>query len=388
MDEIFSLIKKEEARQKDTVNLIASENYTSDAVREASASVFMNKYAEGYPGKRYYEGNEVVDEVELLAQKRALEMFSLSPESWSVNVQPLSGAQANLAVYLALVPLNETILGLDLSHGGHLSHGHKVSLTGKIWQQKTYGVSKDTETLDYDEIARIAKEVKPKMIVTGFTAYPREIDFGKFREIADSVGAFLHVDISHISGLIVGGVHQSPFDFADTVMTTTHKTLRGPRGAIIFTRNDREENLSNKIDRAVFPGLQGGPHINKIAAMAVAFAEASTPEFKDYAAQVQKNAQALAESLEARGLRLVSGGTDTHLLLVDTWQGGKGVPGDEAALRLANEGIIANKNTIPFDERSPQSPSGIRLGTPAETTRGKTEEDFRIIGNRIADILS
>lgn len=383
MDEIFSLIKKEEERQKSTINLIASENYVSAAVREASGSVFMNKYSEGYPKARYYEGNEIVDEVELLTQARALEMFSLSPEDWAVNVQTLSGAQANLAVYMALVPLGETILALDLSHGGHLSHGYKVSLTGKIWNQVTYGVARDTERLDYDEIAKIAKEVKPKMIVAGFTAYPREIDFKKFREIADSVGALLHADISHISGLIVGGVHNSPFVYADTVMSTTHKTLRGPRGAIILSRKD----LAVKIDRAVFPGLQGGPHINKIAAMGVAFAEANTSEFKEYAAQVVRNARALAETLESRGLRIISGGTDTHLLLVDTWLEGRGVPGDEAAKRLAEEGIITNKNTIPFDERSPQSPSGLRLGAPAETTRGKTEEDFRDIGNRIADIL-
>lgn len=384
MDEIFSLIKKEEGRQKETINLIASENYVSEAVREASGSVFMNKYAEGYPAARYYEGNSVVDEVESLARSRALEVFSLSPEEWSVNVQALSGAQANLAVYMALVPLGETILSLDLSHGGHLSHGHKVSLTGKIWKQKTYGVSKETETLDYDEISRIANDVRPKMIVAGFTAYPREIDFKRFREIADSVGALLHADISHISGLIAGGVHSSPFEYAHTVMSTTHKTLRGPRGAVIFSRKE----LSSKIDRAVFPGLQGGPHINKIAAMAVAFAEANTPEFKEYAQQVVRNARALAETLEKRGLRVVSGGTDNHLMLVDTWQGGSGIPGDEAAERLAKEGIITNKNTIPFDERSPQSPSGLRLGVPAETTRGKTEEDFRGIGNRIADILS
>lgn len=383
MDEIFSLIKKEEDRQRDTVNLIASENYVSDAVREASASVFMNKYAEGYAGARYYEGNEVVDEVESLAKERALKMFSLDSEEWCVNVQALSGAQANLAVYMALVPLGETILSLDLSHGGHLSHGHKVSLTGKIWQQKTYGVSKETEMFDYDEIARIANEVKPKMIVAGFTAYPREVDFKRFREIADSVGALLHCDVSHISGLIVGEVHNSPFAYADTVMSTTHKTLRGPRGAVIFSRKE----LSTKIDRAVFPGLQGGPHINKVAAMAVAFAEASTPEFKEYAERVVQNARALAETLEGRGLRIVSGGTDTHLMLVDIWQDGAGIPGDEAAERLAKEGIITNKNTIPFDERSPQSPSGLRLGTPAETTRGKTEEDFRALGNKIADIL-
>lgn len=381
--EIFSLIAKEEARQKETIDLIASENYVSDDVRKALSSVFMNKYAEGYPGRRYYEGNSVVDEVELLAQERALKVFSLFPEEWSVNVQALSGAQANLAVYLALVPLGETILSLDLSHGGHLSHGHKVSLTGKIWKQATYTVSKETEVLDYDEIRRRAEEEKPTMIVAGYTAYPRAIDFKKFREIADSVGALLHVDMSHIAGLIAGGVHESPFRYADTVMSTTHKTLRGPRGAIIFSKKEH----SVAVDKAVFPGLQGGPHVNKIAAMTVAFDEALTPEFPVYAEQIIKNAEALAGTLKERGLRLVAGGTDTHLILVDTWMDGKGVPGDEASKKLSVLGIITNKNTIPFDSRSPQSPSGIRLGTAAETTRGKVESDFVEIGNRIADEL-
>jgi len=381
--EIFALIAKEETRQKETIDLIASENYTSDNVRTALSSVFMNKYAEGYPGRRYYEGNEVVDEVELLAQEKALKVFGLSGEEWSVNVQPLSGAQANLAVYMALVPFEQTILALDLSHGGHLSHGYHVSMTGKLWRQATYGVSKENERLDYGEIRRIAKEIKPSVIVAGYTAYPRAIDFKKFREIANEVGALLHIDISHISGLIAGGVHESPFRYADTVMSTTHKTLRGPRGAIIFSKKE----YSAKIDKAVFPGLQGGPHINKIAAMVVAFDEALTPEFKLYAEQIIKNAHALATTLEKRGFRIISGGTDTHLLLVDTWMGGTGVPGDEASKKLSEIGIVTNKNTIPFDTRSPQSPSGLRLGTPAETTRGKVEKDFIEIGNRIADAL-
>lgn len=381
--EVFSLIAKEEERQKETINLIASENYVSDNVRSALASVFMNKYAEGYPGKRYYEGNSVADEIETLAQGGALSAFGIASGEWAVNVQPLSGAQANLAVYMAHVPLGETILALDLSHGGHLSHGHKVSLTGKIWKQVAYGVSEETELLDYDEIEAIAKEVKPKMIVTGYTAYPREIDFKKFREIADSVGAHLHADISHTAGLIAGKVLEGPFRYADTVMTTTHKTLRGPRGAVIFSR----QSLAPLTDKAVFPGLQGGPHMNKIAAMAVAFDEVRTPEFALYAEQVVKNADVLAETLKKRGLRIVSGGTDTHLLLVDTWMGGTGVPGDEASERLAKQGIITNKNTIPFDTRSPQSPSGLRLGAPAETTRGKKESDFIEIANRIADTL-
>jgi glycine hydroxymethyltransferase len=380
--DIVSLIKKEEDRQAATINLIASENYASDNVRAALASVFVNKYAEGYSGKRYYEGNEFVDEIETLAQGLALELFSLSDGEWSVNVQPLSGAQANLAVYFALLSPGETILALDLSHGGHLSHGHKVSLTGKIWKQASYGVSKEG-VLDYGEIERIAKEVRPAMIIAGYTAYPRSVSFKKFRGIADEVGARLHVDISHIAGLIAAGAHESPFEYADTVMTTTHKTLRGPRGAVIFSRKE----LSEKIDKAVFPGLQGGPHINKIAAMAVAFEEALTPEYKAYIRQVLKNAEALAATLKKHGVRLISGGTDTHLILADTWMDGAGIPGDIAAKRLAAQGIITNKNMIPFDARSPQSPSGLRLGTPAETTRGKTEKDFEIIGEHIAEIL-
>ncbi len=454
--EIANLIKKEEARQGRAVNLIASENIVSDDVREALGSVFVNKYAEGYPGKRYYGGNKVSDELELLAQERALALFGLSPDDWGVNVQPLSGSPANLAVYTALVPHGGPpshkaseergkIMGMELSHGGHLTHGHKVSATGMFWKQVPYGVSRDTEQLDYNEIAAIAKKEKPALIVAGFTAYPRVIDFKKFRKIADSCGAYLMVDMSHFAGLVAGGVYPSPFYeqktdtkhsnilknvgmLADVVTTTTHKTLRGPRSAMIFSRKKpvgnsahrvlsklhaKEEGLTLRmqggkvnpfaksfsqvshsaltiaqaIDRAVFPGLQGGPHLNQIAAVAVALKEASEPSFKKYAAQVVKNARALADTLTERGWRIVSGGTDTHLLLVDTWMNGAGIGGKEASERLEKEGIIVNKNTIPFDTRPPTDPSGIRLGTPAETTRGAKEKDMREIAERIDSIL-
>ncbi len=413
--EIEGLIKKEEARQKRVVNLIASENVVSDDVREALGSVFVNKYAEGYPGKRYYGGNEVSDELERLCQARALALFGLSPDEWSVNVQPLSGSPANLAVYLALVPNGGKIMGMELAHGGHLTHGHKVSASGKFWTQVPYGVARDTETLDYDAIEEIAKKEKPALIVAGFTAYPRAIDFKKFRKIADSCGAYLMVDMSHFAGLVAGGAHPSPFYeqktstkhanilqnvsmLADVVTTTTHKSLRGPRSALIFARKDRlvvsnvkgqmsKVSIASAIDKAVFPGLQGGPHLNQIAAVAVALKEAAEPSFKKYAAQVVKNAQALADELASRGFRIVSGGTDTHLILVDTWMGGAGIGGKEASERLEKEGIIVNKNTIPFDTRSPMDPSGIRLGTPAETTRGAKEKDMRDISERIDKAL-
>ncbi|MBI2049209.1 MAG: serine hydroxymethyltransferase [Parcubacteria group bacterium] len=402
--EVESLIKKEESRQKRVVNLIASENIVSDDVREALGSVFVNKYAEGYPGKRYYGGNEVSDEVERLAQARALALFGLSPDEWSVNVQPLSGSPANLAVYLALVPPGEKIMGMELAHGGHLTHGHKVSASGIFWKQIPYGVSSDTETLDYDAIEEIAKKEKPALIVAGFTAYPRAIDFKKFRKIADSCGAYLMVDMSHFAGLVAGGAHPSPFPYADVVTTTTHKSLRGPRSAIIFSRKSQITNhkeiqnskfkiqnsklsIADAIDKAVFPGLQGGPHLNQIAAVAVALKEAAEPSFKKYAAQVVKNAQVLAEALQEKGWRVVSGGTDTHLLLVDIWMRGEGIGGKEASERLEKEGIIVNKNTIPFDMRSPMDPSGIRLGTPAETTRGAKEKDMREIAERIDTAL-
>lgn len=384
--EIQKLIKAEAARQKKVINLIASENYVSKDVLTALGSELTNKYAEGYPGKRYYGGNEVMDTIENLAKERALKLFKLSPNEWAVNVQPYSGSPGNLAVYLALVPHGGKIMGMTLSHGGHLTHGQKVSVSGKFWTQVPYGVDEKTEVIDYETLKEGALKEKPALIVAGYTAYPRIIDFKKFREIADACGAFLMVDMSHFAGLVAGGAYPSPFPYADVVTTTTHKTLRGPRGAMIFSRIDKR-GIPNKIDKAVFPGLQGGPHLNQIAAAAVALAEAAKPIFKNYAAQVVKNAQALSDELQKLGWRIVSGGTDSHLLLVDTWMQGKGVGGKEASDRLEEAGIIVNKNTIPFDARSPVDPSGIRLGTPAETTRGKKETDFVKIARQIDQIL-
>ncbi|MFH1170482.1 MAG: serine hydroxymethyltransferase [Candidatus Vogelbacteria bacterium] len=394
--QIERLIGMEKKRQKRVINLIASENYVSKDVLTALGSELTNKYAEGYSGHRYYGGNEISDQVENLCKARALKLFGLKESEWAVNVQPLSGSPANLAVYLALVPsgVEGKIMGMSLDHGGHLTHGHKVSITGKFWTPIHYGVNRETEQLDYNEIAMIAKREQPNIIVTGFTAYPRIINWQKFRQIADACpnpqgaggGAYLMVDMSHLAGLVAGGVYPSPFKYADVVTTTTHKTLRGPRSALIFSKIDERE-LGKKIDKAVFPGLQGGPHLNQIAAVAVALKEASRPEFKKYAKQVMKNARALADELARLGWRLVSGGTDSHLILVDTWMKGKGISGKTASDALEKTGIIVNKNTIPFDTRSPVDPSGIRLGTPAETTRGKKEKDFVAIAKQIDKIL-
>jgi glycine hydroxymethyltransferase len=398
--EIASLTKKEERRQKKVINLIASENYVSQDALKALGSVFVNKYAEGYPDKRYYGGNEVVDKVENICIKRALKLFKLSPSKWHVNVQPYSGSPANLAVYSALVPQGEKIMGMTLEMGGHLTHGQKVSITGKFWKQVPYGLDKKTEMLDYDEILRIAKKEKPVLIIAGATAYSRIIDFKKFRKITDSCGAYLMVDMSHIAGLVAGGAHPSPFPYADIVTTTTHKTLRGPRAAMIFVRrqkplssitdikgNDSRKRISvaDIIDRAVFPGLQGGPHINQIAAVAVALKEASQSSFKQYAKQIVKNSKVLASELKKKGWRIISGGTDNHLFLVDVWQ--KGISGKEASEKLEKAGIIVNKNIIPFDVRKPFDPSGIRIGTAAVTTLGMKEKDMIKIAERIDKIL-
>lgn len=388
--EIKILIKQEEKRQKGAINLIASENYVSKDVLIALGSVFVNKYAEGYVGKRYYGGNEIVDKIENLCKKRALKLFKLLPQKWSVNVQPYSGSPANLAVYSALVPLGGKIMGMSLEMGGHLTHGQKVSITGRLWKQVPYGISKKTELLDYKEILRIAKKEKPALIIAGATAYSRRIDFKKFKKIADVVGAYLMVDISHIAGLVAGGAHPSPFFYADIVTTTTHKTLRGPRAAMIFSKRKKDSRKQifspcELIDKAVFPGLQGGPHINQIAATAVALKEAMLPSFKKYARQVVKNAKVLANELKKRGWRIVSGGTDTHLFLVDTWQ--RGIGGKEASEKLEKAGIIVNKNTIPFDTRKPADPSGIRLGTPAVTTQGMKEKDMIKVAEKIDKIL-
>ncbi|MDD5731615.1 MAG: serine hydroxymethyltransferase [Patescibacteria group bacterium] len=393
--QIEKLIKAEEERQEKTISLIASENYVSDDVLTALGSKFTNKYSEGYPGKRYYKGQTFTDEVENLCQERALKLFKLSPEKWSVNVQPLSGSPANLAVYVALVPLGEKVMGMSLDHGGHLTHGHKVSVTGKFWHQIPYGVNKDTEVIDYDEIKKIALEEKPKMIIAGYTAYPRIVDFKKFREIADDNNAILMVDMSHFAGLVAGEAYPSPFEYADIVTTTTHKTLRGPRSALIFARKDKtqtsakgnEVSFADLIDKAVFPGLQGGPHMNQIAAVAVALKEADTPEFKKYAEQVIKNAHTLTDELKKLGWKIISGGTDSHLILVDTFMGGEGMSGAEASDKLEKEGIIVNKNTIPNETRSPMDPSGIRLGTAGETTRGAKEKDMVNLAKRIDEAL-
>ncbi len=384
--EIEKLIKAESARQKKVINLIASENYVSDDVLEALGSELTNKYAEGYSGHRYYGGNEIVDEIEDVAKERALALFNLKSEEWAVNVQPLSGSPANTAVYLALVPPGGKIMGMSLADGGHLTHGHKVSASGKFWTQVAYGVSKETERLDYGALKELAVRERPALIVAGYTAYPRIIDWKRFREIADAAGALLMVDMSHFAGLVAGGVYPSPFPFADIVTTTTHKTLRGPRAALIFAKKDAR-GLPLKIDKAVFPGLQGGPHLNQIASAAVALAEAARPDFKKYTAQVVANAAALADELARLGWRVISGGTDSHLILMDVWMNGKGIGGKEASERLEKAGIIVNKNTIPFDARSPVDPSGIRLGSAAETTRGKKEKDFREIARKIDKIL-
>lgn len=384
--QVRKLIKAEAKRQKKVINLIASENYVSKDVLHALGSELTNKYAEGYSKYRYYGGNEVVDKIETLCKDRALKLFGLKPEQWHVNVQPLSGSPANVAVYLALVPPGGKIMGMSLDNGGHLTHGHRVSITGKMWKQVSFGVDKKTEQLNYEELKQKAIEEKPEIIVAGFTAYPRVIDWKKFREIADGCGAILMVDLSHIAGLVAGGAYPSPFEYADVVTTTVHKTLRGPRSALIFSKKDARE-LEKKIDKAVFPGLQGGPHLNQIAAVAVALKEASSPAFKKYAKQVIKNAQALAGELSRLGWKIISGGTDSHLILMDTWMDGKGVSGKEASERLEREGIIVNKNAIPYDTRTPVDPSGIRLGTAAETTRGKKEKDMLKIARIIDKVL-
>lgn len=391
--QIKKLIEAEKKRQKKAVNLIASENFVSKDVLEALGSELTNKYAEGYPGRRYYGGNGIIDKVERLCQERALKLFKLSPQEWHINVQPLSGSPANIAVYTAMVPPGGKIMAMSLDHGGHLTHGHKVSASGKFWNQIPYGIDPVTETLNYDQLRETAMKEKPAIIVAGYTAYPRIIDWARMKEVADAGEALLMADMSHVAGLVAGGAYPSPFPYADVVTTTTHKTLRGPRAAIIFVRRDGRE-FDKKIDKAVFPGMQGGPHMNAIAAAAVALREAAAPAFRRYASQVVKNAKALAGELHARGWRLISGGTDTHLILMDTWmaglvneRGAGGVPGKMAGEWLEKAGIIVNKNAIPFDSRPPVDPSGIRLGTAAETARGRKEKDFLRIARRIDEIL-
>jgi glycine hydroxymethyltransferase len=377
---IEKLIKEEIRRQKNVVNLVASENYVSPDVMRALGSPLTNKYSEGYPGKRFYAGNEVIDKIETICWERALKLFGLNNKKWSVNVQPHSGSPANLAIFSALVPLGGKIMGLRLDMGGHLTHAQAVSFTGKIWQQVPYTLDQ-SEVLDYSEIMRIAKKNKPQIIIAGYTAYPRKIDFKKFREVANAVGAYLMVDMSHIAGLVAGKAYPSPFSYADVVMCTTHKTLRGPRGAMIFSR----AHIAKRVNKAVFPGLQGGPHDHQTAAIAVALGEALKPSFKTYARQTVKNARVLATALSKKGWRVISGGTDSHLLIIDTWQ--RGVSGAEAATLLEKCGIIANKNSIPNDTRSPFDPSGVRFGTPAMTTRGMKEKEMVKIAELIDNIL-
>jgi len=358
--EVFKLIKDEEVYQGKTIRLIASENYTSRAVLDACGSVFQNKYSEGYPGARFYQGQINCDALEVLAIERAKKLFGAE----HVNVQPYSGSPANLAVYLAFAKPGDTVLGLNLSHGGHLTHGSKASATGKWFNAVHYNLNPETNLLDYDEIRKLALEHKPKILIAGHSAYPRQLDFKKFREIADECGAILLVDMAHFAGLVAGGAHPSPVPYADVVTTTTHKTLRGPRGAIILCK----EIHAKAIDKAVFPGLQGGPHNATTAGIAVALAEALKPEFKEYARKTVENAQALANALTARGFNLVSGGTDNHLMLIDL--NNKGIPGKPYAIALEKAGIILNYNTVPGETRKASDPSGIRLGTPSVTSRG------------------
>lgn len=375
------LIRAEEVYEQNTLDLIPSENYCSAAVREALASVLTNKYSEGYPGARYYAGQINTDQVEEVAEERALKMFRLSKEKWHANVQPYSGSPANLAVYMGLLEPGDKILGMKLDQGGHITHGLPISAPGKIFHFGFYGVDEKSEMLDYDEILKIARRERPKLIVCGATAYSRIIDFKKFAALAKKVNAYLLADISHIAGLIVGGAHPSPFPHADVVMTTTHKTLRGPRGAIIICRKE----FAKQIDRAVFPGLQGGPHENQIGAKAVCFGEALDPDFKIYAKQIVKNAKVLARELQGHGFKIVSNGTDNHLMLVDLRV--MKLTGRDAQNMLEEIGIICNKNTIPYDPEKPFIGSGIRLGTPALTTRGMKEKEMAIVAQLIADTL-
>lgn len=376
--ELYGAMKNELERQRDHIELIASENFTSRAVMEAMGSHLTNKYAEGYPGARYYGGCEYVDIVEQLAIDRAKELFGAE----HANVQPHSGSQANVAVYLALLKPGDTILGMDLSHGGHLTHGSKASISGKYFNACFYGVDPETETIDYEKAMQIAGECKPKIIIAGASAYSRIIDFKKMREIADEVGAYLMVDMAHIGGLVAAGVHPSPVPYADVVTSTTHKTLRGPRGAIILCKDE----LKKKINSAVFPGTQGGPLMHIIAGKAVCFKEAMSEEFKAYQRQVVKNAAVLADTLSEGGIRLVSGGTDNHLMLADTMSLGR--TGNEVQELLDAAHITANKNSIPFDTQSVKLTSGMRFGTPAVTTRGMGEDEMRDIGKMIVRIIN
>jgi glycine hydroxymethyltransferase len=376
--EVFDAIRREESRQNTRLELIASENFTSEAVLEATGSVFTNKYAEGYPGKRYYGGCEFADIVENLARERGKKLFNAE----YINVQPHSGSQANEAAYASVLQPCDTILGMNLAHGGHLTHGHPLNFSGKLYKVVAYGVRREDELIDYDELARLAEEHKPKMIIAGASAYSRIIDFARFRQIADSVGAVFLVDMAHYSGLVAAGVYPNPCEHADIVTSTTHKTLRGPRAGIIMAK----EKFGPAIDKAVFPGAQGGPLVHVIAAKAVCFLEALSEDFRAYQRQVLANSRALAASLQQEGYRVVSGGTDSHMLLIDVFA--KAVKGKEAEKALDEAFITANKNAIPFDTNPPLNPSGIRLGSPAVTTRGFTEPEMKEVGRLIALVLN
>lgn len=376
--EVFQIIKKEEKRQQMMLNMIPSENYVSSAVREATGSVLTNKYSEGYPYKRYYQGNENADYIEALAIERVKKLFGAE----HANVQPHSGSQANQAAFFAMLKPGDTFMGLELSSGGHLTHGSPVNMSGKLYKAISYPVDEKTERIDLDHVRKLAKKHKPKLIVSGWTAYPRTFDFKGFQQIAEEVKAIHVADISHIAGLVAGRVHKSPVGIADIVTSTTHKTLRGPRGAMILSK----EIHAKAIDKAVFPGLQGGPFENVIAAKAVAFQEASTKAFQVYAAQVIENAKVLAETLMDRGLKLVTNGTDTHLILIDLRPQGIGL-GKDAAVALEHAGIVTNANTVPYDPSTPFKPSGVRLGTPTLTSRGMKKREMKKIGNWIADVL-
>ena len=375
--DVADIIHREEGRQRFALELIASENYTSPAVLEAVGSVLTNKYAEGYPGKRYYSGCQFVDEVEELAIARAKQLFGAE----HANVQSHSGAEANMAAYFSLMQLGDTIMSMSLPHGGHTTHGHSVNYSAWLYKFVHYGVDRETELIDYDRMRALAKEHRPKVILVGATAYPRIIDFARSREIADEVGAYLMADMAHIAGLVAAGVHPSPIPYAQVVSSTTHKTLRGPRSAFILSQAE----LAQRVDKAVFPGTQGGAHMHVVAGKAVCFQEAMKPEFADYQRRLVENASVLADELLSQGLRLVSGGTDNHLILVDV--GAKGVTGREAEEALEGMGIYANKNTIPYDERPPTVGSGLRLGTPALTSRGLGPDEMRLIGRLIAQVI-
>jgi glycine hydroxymethyltransferase len=376
--QIAAAIYDETRRQHEGLELIASENFVSEAVLEAMGSVFTNKYAEGYPGKRYYGGCEFADIVENLARDRAKQLFGAE----HANVQPHAGSQANMAAYSAVLQPGDTILGLNLAHGGHLTHGHHLNFSGKTYRIVPYGVTKETETIDYDDLEKLAEKENPKLIIGGGSAYPRIIDFARMRQIADKVGALYLVDMAHFAGLVAGGVHPSPVPHAQIVTSTTHKTLRGPRAGMILSKQE----FAAAIDKVVFPGMQGGPLVHIIAAKAVCFREALQTEFRDYAKQVVANAKVLAETLAAEGFRIISGGTDTHLMLVDVFS--KGMFGSEAEKALGEAGITVNKNAIPFDVNPPMKPSGIRIGTPALTTRGMKESEMRQVGRWIAEALN